>query len=128
MENLLTYAFEKTPKTYITGILTTLFVNILLLAGCDCPQKADGIIIDRQTNIPIDGVIISTVDILKNTITGRIVHSTKNGRFKFYKISGGLGKCPNLTLYFYKPGFKQQKLMFSSSSINDTVYFENVGL
>ena len=108
--------------------MVTLLLVTLGMIACDCRQQATGVILDRQTKIPIDSVIIATSDITQNTITGKVTYSSQDGEFKFDKISSGPGSCPDLTLYFYKAGFGQKKLTFSTFSEKDTVYLENVNL
>ena len=111
-------------KSFLLSILAILLLTIFSLAGCDCVQSADGIILDKQTRTPLGGVSITTVDSSKNTIKGSVIYSGENGQFKFSKISGGIRQCPNLTLYFYKQGFKQNVLTFEPSSSNDTIYLD----
>jgi hypothetical protein len=115
---------EKKPTSFTIAIASVFFIGTYLMTGCDCLQQADGVILDRQTKIPIDSLNIATVDILKNTVTGRVEYSIKNGNFKFTKMSGGIRKCPDLTLYFYKWGYNQTSLTFESSSTNDTIYLD----
>ena len=93
----------------------------LIIAGCgDCFQQAEGIVLDKNTKMPIDSVtIVST-----NTPDNVKIFSTKTGQFKFNKTSGGITDCPDLTLYFYKKGFKQNRSTFKSNSVNDTIYLE----
>ena len=113
----------KHKKCFVVIIIITL-TNVIMFIGCDCRQQAQGLILDRKTKIAIDHVTISTSDITQNTVPGKLEHSDLNGEFKFDRISGGIRKCPDLTLYFFKPGYKQRHLTFDSFSKNDTVYLD----
>ena len=102
-------------------------ITTLILTGCgDCFQRAEGVVLDNDTKMPIDSVTIAPTSTTKNTEVFPANYSTKNGQFKFRKISGGITHCPDLTLYFYKKGFKQNRSTFSSESINDTIYLEKL--
>ena len=115
---------EKKSIAFVISTVVLLSIITFIVTGCDCAQSADGVIFDRQTKKPVDSVNIATVDIFKNTVTGQGQYSAKNGRFKFNKISGGIRKCPDLTLYFFKGGYKQISLTFESRSTNDTIYLD----
>jgi hypothetical protein len=104
---------------------SAVFMLFIFSYGCDCMQSADGIVLNRDTKTPVDGVMISSKEFLKNAITPGVEYSTTDGRFTFSKVDGGL-QCPNLTLYFYKGGFKQKKMTFHPSTVDDTVYLESI--
>ena len=104
--------------------VSVLLISTFLMTGCDCLQSADGVIIDKQTKVPIDSATIATVDILQNTVTGQVEYSAKNGRFRFSKVSGGMRQCPDLTLYFFKWGYKQTRMTLEPHSTNDTIYLD----
>ena len=98
---------------------------ILILTGCgDCFQKAEGVVLDKATKMPIDRATIALTSMTNSTKAFSATYSTKDGQFKFQKISGGITHCPDLTLYFNKTGFKQNRLTFNSDSANDTIYLE----
>ena len=115
--------YQARSKNILPATFAILLLTVFSLVGCDCVQRADGIILDKQTRTPLDSVSITTIDIQRNAMNGSVVYSGKNGQFKFSKISGGI-RCPDLSLYFYKQGFKQNVLTLKSSSSNDTIYLD----
>ncbi len=69
---------------------------LIILSSCDCMQSASGIVIDAETNKPIDKVEIT------KTGNDYSEKSDENGFFEIRRISGGLFKCPDMTIIVSK--------------------------
>lgn len=107
-----------------------LFLLILIsltLATCDHFQKAEGIVLDKQTMKPIDNVSVGKYEKedTANSYSKRI-YTEKNGLFEYHITSGGFQKCPDLVLVFNKEGYMTNKVTFASISTYDTVLLDKV--
>jgi len=95
--------------------------------GCEGIQKAEGVILDKDTHQPVSKVIISTKDITANTVVGHIDSTNGLGQFTYERwFSVLVGKPPHLVLYFYSPGYKQLKHTFTGAGDQDTIYLEKL--
>jgi hypothetical protein len=121
---LFTPYWTKRNVYFFATLIPALTMTFILTDCGNCVQKAEGIILDKETKAPLDSVSVTSVDVAKNTVPYPIEYSAKSGQFKFSKISGGITQCPDLTLYFYKKGFKQNRVTFNSYSVNDTIFLE----
>jgi hypothetical protein len=96
------------------------FVIILTITSCDCVQRAEGIVLDEETRLPVKQVNIQTR-------RESLVYSDENGQFEYSAISGGLFGCPDLQLNFSKPGYNSLRIILDSFTINDTIYLRRTG-
>ncbi|WP_338764876.1 hypothetical protein WAF17_00515 [Bernardetia sp. ABR2-2B] len=93
------------------------FVLIFIFCGCDCHTEANGIVVDRITNQPLEGVqvsiYLSTIhkDSLKNP-----VFTDKNGA---YNLSHDY--CTDYMIDFHKEGYVG---WVTSVKENDSVFLE----
>ena len=100
------------------------FVVSLTFSSCECVQRSEGVILDKDTKQAIDSVIF-----YRDEITNGITYSNKSGEFKFEDgLAGGVPKCPDITLYFYKEGYKPVKATYEAVSMNDTILLEKIKL
>lgn len=100
---------------------------VSILSSCDCTQQADGVVLDKQTKLPVESVALGKYEKSDSTNPfSRRIYTDLKGRFDYNGISGGIGKCPDLVLYFDKEGYKQLKVTFESFSERDTVYLEKI--
>jgi hypothetical protein len=84
------------------------FIAFSLLYSCDCNQNVSGIVLDKETNLPIEKATIQKLNGSYN------VFSSEKGEFKISAISGGVFKCPPMEIIVSKDGF-----------FSDTLYIEN---
>jgi len=97
----------------------TLFLIAISLpmTGCECVQSAEGLILDRDTRLPVENVLY-----YRDEITYGVEYSDSTGKFNYNGgLAGGAFGCPNITLYFYKKGYKPVKVTYKAFSKNDTV-------
>jgi hypothetical protein len=77
-----------------------LLISLNFFISCDCIQNVSGIILDAETNKPIDKVVI------KKLGDNNVYNSDENGFFEIRKISGGLFKCPDMKIVITKEKYK----------------------
>jgi hypothetical protein len=102
-----------------------LFLLLLSAASCDCLQKASGVVLDKQTGrpIPLVGYAKGVAAIASDPKTER-AYTSAEGNFSYSAISGGLTGCPDVELYFEKPGYQTKKMRWDNFSQGDTVWLE----
>jgi hypothetical protein len=101
--------------------------SLLFLSSCDCVQKASGIVLDKTSGQPLAEVAagkFKTED--PNNGYSRRIYTDSTGHFEYHGLSGGLGRCPDLVLYFSKDNYKTLKMTFSNMTGNDTIYLEKL--
>lgn len=102
-------------------------VTILFLVSCDCDQQAAGIVFERNTKRSIQNVSIGKYYKGNSANSdSREVYTNDTGYFIYERISGSFRGCPDLVLYFNKPGYKTTKMIFESFTQNDTVYLDKI--
>ncbi|HEX6332594.1 MAG TPA: carboxypeptidase-like regulatory domain-containing protein [Flavisolibacter sp.] len=100
-----------------------IFITLAVVYSCDCIQRAEGIVLEAESDTPIAGVRISNVDAnSQDSANTRTVFSAADGRWRFTRITGGFRRCPGLTLYFSKPGYRTSATSLGAESANDTIY------
>lgn len=92
------------------------FILALSLSCCDCILEGSGVILDAETDLPVDSVRIRRVSKL-NTEMG--FYSGEDGGFSAHYITGGLGRCPDLNLEISKEGYRNERI---TNPKNDTIY------
>jgi hypothetical protein len=101
------------------------FLVCWVLTSCDCYRDASGVVLDKQTLQPVAGVGVGKFETEDpENPRSRKEHSNDSGQYQYTDISGGLGGCPDLVLYFTRPGYKTSKMRFPSFSKHDTVLLE----
>ncbi len=80
-----------------------------LLYSCDCNQNVSGIVLDKETNLPIEKATIQKLNGSYN------VFSSEKGEFKISAISGGVFKCPPMKIIVSKDGFFLDTLSIENS-------------
>lgn len=91
-------------------------LGLSILNSCgDCYQEINGVIVDKDTNMPIDSVFIQD-----NKKEFNNVYSDKEGLFELHGVSGGLFKCPPMTVKISKIGYDTISLDIESS-VRDTI-------
>ncbi len=99
--------------------------SLLVLYSCDCMQRCEGVVLDKQTKTPITAVKIGNYNSL-DSVNSNHVYSNEKGAFVFTAISGGLYRCPDLILGLAKPGYKTIRIVRNSYSFKDTFYLEKL--
>jgi hypothetical protein len=99
------------------------FLLLVLLAGCDAVQNAEGVVVDKLSKQPLDSVAIGKQEKgdPSNPFTRRI-YSQRDGVFKY----SGIGGTNNVELYFTKSGYTTISIEYTASNRSDTVYLQKI--
>jgi len=131
MKNKLVYLQEMTGRTCkekttekqnkqndwkIIKVCVLIFISVIF-TSCDCVQRVEGVVIDAETQLPIDKVKIMKAD-TENTF---VEYTDSLGNFEFYAISGGLFGCPKILLSFEKEGYIKINKKYNPSTRNVVV-------
>jgi hypothetical protein len=100
------------------------FSGTCFFLSWDCVQTSEGVVADGQTHKPLDSVLITTVDPAKQKTYTRASYTDSRGAYRFFHITGGLFGCPELVLYFNKPGYRQVQWHDAAGVRADTVFME----
>lgn len=99
--------------------MNALYVSILIFTAaftsCDCLQHLQGVVIDSETRLPIDRVII------KENRRDRVIHTDSLGNFELTSITGGLFSCPKISLSFEKEGYSKEIKKYESCCTDNVV-------
>ncbi|WP_123776128.1 hypothetical protein [Brumimicrobium aurantiacum] len=100
---------------YYTIKLATFSIASVLFLSCECRQEASGIILDKNTNEPIDSVIVRGEEGMDGE-----VYSAEDGS---YAIDGGMTGavkgCPDSKVSFSKEGYET---MYVTNPNEKTIY------
>jgi hypothetical protein len=97
----LRYEHKKNIKTYFLLLAFGFFVS------CDCLQHVQGIVLDAETQLPIDSVIIVDKNLPDSLLTtDLIIYTDSIGGFDFSSKVVGLFGCPKISLSFKKEGYE----------------------
>lgn len=101
-------------------MLPKILLSVSILFLISCKQKIEGIILDKSTKTPMDGVAVSEHSIILNSYPYPYQQSNRYGFFSFTKESR------NLILYFWKEGYTELRVEFDNDHISktsrDTIY------
>jgi hypothetical protein len=113
--------------TSMRQFLVVIFTALMFACCGDCVQQATGVVLDRQTRKPVKNVSLGKYEKQDSALSySKRIYTDDSGHFNYHSISGGFRHCPDLVLYFDKPGFKTTKITFESFTQNDTVYLDKV--
>jgi len=87
-----------------------------IFISCDCLQHVQGVVIDSDTQLPID-----SVKIIRDT--GRIFHiyTDSIGNFEITTMTGGLFGCPKIKLSFEKEGYNKTTKKYKSCCTDNAI-------
>lgn len=91
------------------AVYTVFFIVFSLLYSCDCHQNISGIILSKETNLPIEKATIQTLN------RDYKVFSSEKGEFRISAVSGGFFKCPPMEIVVSKDGFFSDTLSIENS-------------
>ena len=101
--------------------LIVFLIPSILFIGCDVVQKTDGIVLDKNSRLPLKGVSVGQSNpdgSVTEFYDSDVQHTDSNGQFHYNNI-GGSGY---FDLYFYKPCYQTQKVKCSTEHGTDTVF------
>jgi len=105
----------KTPKLLI------LLFSIIVLISCESQKHVNLVVINKQTNEPIDSVFVKVTagkgkDFTKSGDEG---YTNATGKYETYIMIGCSGGCYDIKISYGKEGFKTLETM---NQVKDTVY------
>lgn len=81
--------------------LTTILIGLTFLTSCDCLQRVDGTVIDKETGKPLQGVTV-----YNKSMEWRKTTTDTTGHFELSNISGGF-RCPPMTIIVENTNYKK---------------------
>ncbi|WP_044103863.1 hypothetical protein [Neolewinella persica] len=93
------------------GIFSLIVITLTLASGCDYVQSLQAIIVDEETQLPIDSVRVHESN---ENIT---IFSDSTGFIDYYNLVGGWNP-PDLKMTFTKPGYEVLEMSFPPSSLD----------
>lgn len=119
------------------------FISVVIIScviiSCDCIQHIQGIVVDSEYRLPIEGVMVSRTDIIIDSISQTPegvmpyneyginwdcgihgVFTDSLGIFEFTYMTGYLLFSPNISLRFEKDGYSELKKKYKGFN-KDTI-------
>jgi hypothetical protein len=88
-------------------ISTILFLFFITLTSCDCITEGYGVVVDSDTNLPLDSVVAKSYinKVKAHAYEGEML-TDETGTFSGSTgLTGGFFGCPNLVVEFSKNGY-----------------------
>lgn len=90
----------------IIKIYLLLFI-IVISTSCDCLQHVQGVVLDVETQLPIDNVMVINNNLTDSLLTSDlIIYTDSIGEFDFTSMAVGLFGCPKISLLLKKEGYE----------------------
>jgi hypothetical protein len=77
------------------------FTTAVIIHSCDCLQHVHGIVIDAETQLPLENALIKKAE-SKGVVC---IYTDSLGCFDFTAIRGALFSCPKISLSFEKKDY-----------------------
>lgn len=106
----------KTGSIMKTIKISILFFISVTSVSCDCFRHVQGTVIDYETKLPLDSVLI-TVEREPHII----VYTDTLGNFSFLSKKVGLPFCPAIKTSFEKEGYKKTIRKYSSCCTDNDI-------
>ena len=96
------------------------FLIIFSMNGCDCITDGNGVVVDSETNLPLDSVVAkSYIDYGKRKSYENEMTTDSLGNFTgSTKMTGGFFGCPDLEIELSKSGYITKKV---TNPYSDTI-------
>ena len=95
---------------------------LVFISGCDCYYEASGVLIDQESGLPIEGVMISLYSSQTNVTPKLEAETAADGSFTVNKITR---RCEDLVWYFDREDYKNSTFQLADKSYN-TLYLKPV--
>ena len=110
-------------KKILLGIGVVIGITISF-SSCDAVVESNGMILDKDTKLPLDSVAIGMYEI-EDSSKNYTLHeySDEHGDYKYHRISSS----NTFDLYFIKKGYKtKKKELHTTFGMVDTIYMERI--
>jgi hypothetical protein len=111
-------------KTKYSSSIILLNVSLLLFASCDCGHSMTGVVLDKETRLPVDSIIIGTMFDIRYSEYNYYTLTDSLGRFECSGLTGpsGFFKCSESKLIFRKSDYTSiEKVYPPGRTENDTI-------
>jgi len=99
----------KNHKKYVIGL--TAFVCLILNTSCEGTRVANGTVVDKSSNMPLDSVLCVVIE------TNAFSYTDAEGNYNLEGPFGGCGKeCQDMTVEFSKEGYETMTILNPGSS------------
>ena len=96
-------ALFKTKYRNMKFLKVTILVFIVVaFTSCKCLHHVQGIVIDSETRLPIDNVVVKESGMY-------FMHTDSCGNFEITSMTGGIFGCPKISLSLEKEGYNKVK-------------------
>jgi len=95
--------------------VSVLVFIVVAFISCDCLRHVQGVVIDFETRLPIDKVMV------KENGRDWAIHTDSLGNFEFTSMTGGLFGCPKISLSFEKEGYNKDTKKYKSCCTDNAV-------
>lgn len=85
------------------------------ITSCDCLQHVQGFVIDSETRLPIENVVI------KEKGKDWVIHTDSLGYFELTSMTTSLFSCPNMSISFKKEGYDKNTKKYRSCCTDSTI-------
>lgn len=97
-----------------------IFLGALLLSSCEGIVGGNGRVISRENEEPLEKVMVI---LYLDDIPSDTIFSDSSGRFLGSSFVGCVFGCPESKLFFQKPGYQSETIIFNEELKNRPNYF-----
>lgn len=109
-------------EIFLRAALATLVCLTLTISSCDCITEGNGVILDSDTNNPLDSVAVKFyINKAKSDFYESEMLTDSTGAFygSTGLTGGGINSCPDLVIEISKTGYLTEQI---TNPNNDTIY------
>ena len=88
--------------------VTILVFIVVVFTSCDCLQHIQGVVVDSETRLPINKVMVKRV-MEKEDSRNRAIYTDSLGNFEITSMTGGIFGCAKISLSLEKEGYNKVK-------------------
>ena len=97
--------------------VTILAFIVVAFTSCDCLQHIQGVVVDSETRLPINKVMVEIV-MAKEHSRNRPIYTDSLGNFEITSMTGGILGCPKISLSLEKEGYNKVKKKYKCCTGN----------
>ena len=91
---------------------------VAVSTSCDCLQRIQVVVVDSETRLPIDKVMV------KESRRDLIMYTDSLGHFEITSMTGGIFGCPKISLSLEKEGYNKVKKKYKCCTGNVVIALE----
>ena len=103
--------------------VTILVFIVVAFTSCDCLQHIQGVVVDSETRLPINKVMVKRV-MAKEDSRNRAIYTDSLGNFEITSMTGGIFGCPKISLSLEKEGYNKVKKNYKWCTGNVVIALE----